>query len=147
MARLPELLPEAKARVVTRDDLPMLVSTPKIDWAASTIMRKRVDFGFNGSGHKTNPDFIVAALLDIKVARKGRDALVLRPRSQISDQLGQQDPRQIGEPVVYGSMSLERNSASLRSHRVDLDTQVFMKSEGDPPVPYHIELIWNHFLH
>lgn len=29
-------------------------------------------------GHKANPEFIAAALLDVKAARKARDALLLR---------------------------------------------------------------------
>lgn len=81
----PTRLLEARARVMIGDDLPMLESKPKFDWAADMTMRKRADLESNGGGHKANPEFIAAALLDIKAARKGRDALVLRLLSQVSE--------------------------------------------------------------
>lgn len=81
----PFRLLEARARKIIRDDLPMLASKPNFNWTADTKMRKRADLESNGGGHKAKPKFIVAALLDVKAARKGRDALVLRLLFQVSE--------------------------------------------------------------
>ncbi|KAG9594897.1 subtilisin-like protein, partial [Aureobasidium melanogenum] len=72
---------ENRARIVIRDDLPMLASKPDFNWAADTKMRKRADLEYNGGGHKANPEFIAAALLDVKAARKSP---CVKPRSPSS---------------------------------------------------------------
>lgn len=61
---------EARARISIRDDLPMLESKPNSYWAADMTMGKRASLESGGGGHKTNPDFIAAALLDVRQQEK-----------------------------------------------------------------------------
>ncbi|KAG9643549.1 hypothetical protein KCU64_g11719, partial [Aureobasidium melanogenum] len=67
----PTKLLKNRARIIIRDDLPMLASKPNFKWAADTKTRKRADLESNVGGHKANLEFIAAALLDVKAARKG----------------------------------------------------------------------------
>lgn len=87
---------------------------------------------FNGGGHTADPVFIAAALLDVKEARKGRDALILRLLSHVS------------ENCPNGIHAQRRHL--WYTQRVDLHNQALIKSQDDGSVP-HNEAISNRFLH